>query len=561
MRHTMKALGIALLAVACSSGNGGSSRLDATASRAGGPGGGGGGEEEEAGNNLAVPVIWPEGVTLALQGTMLQANLSGASMNVDGTDWYLQKDPNNTWQAENLALIPGEDEPLVVNTVDWGDNLESGAAANAGVVHVEVALYRTLDTSMQGFTMLKLSGQGMDEVWGSDGTLYDATEAMVYSPAARLTIQKFLQPPAVAHAVWNAQTGQWDGDLKAPCGGGMAWEPVEGSGAFAAEINVAGKIVYGYNWTFTHQNPEPGTWRITFALDGTNYPGTLNTMFDASTVILASEEGEEGEDDGGTASGGVAYVVPELNLTYIDVPIGIATYPPKAIADAFTTPEDDVLKVAAPGVLGNDSDGDSTTITAELVSGVAHGTLLLHPDGSFDYTPDANFFGSDSFAYKASDGSLYSETVMVALSVSPVNDPPTTPVTLSPVAGERIGNGEVVFSWMPATDVEGDSLRYALEVLENGTVIRRISTPDLTAALTAEERLPAGTYAWHVRAQDLALSGDFSPLVTFQVTKKSSGWGFCSVSGTGGATAATVIPLLGLALAVGTASLLLRRDG
>ena len=44
-------------------------------------------------------------------------------------------------------------------------------------------------------------------------------------------------------------------------------------------------------------------------------------------------------------------------------------------------------------------------LTAILVSGPAHGTLTLNADGSFSYTPDANYNGTDSFTYKASDGS------------------------------------------------------------------------------------------------------------------------------------------------------------
>ena len=59
--------------------------------------------------------------------------------------------------------------------------------------------------------------------------------------------------------------------------------------------------------------------------------------------------------------------------------------------------------MAAPGVLGNDSDIDGDTLTAVLVSGPAHGTLALNSDGSFTYTPSANYNGSDAFRYKAND--------------------------------------------------------------------------------------------------------------------------------------------------------------
>ena len=60
-------------------------------------------------------------------------------------------------------------------------------------------------------------------------------------------------------------------------------------------------------------------------------------------------------------------------------------------------------------MLGNDSDVDGDALTAVLVSGPANGTLTLNADGSFTYTPDANFNGTDSFTYKANDGTADSE--------------------------------------------------------------------------------------------------------------------------------------------------------
>src|SRR5207247_397050 len=45
-------------------------------------------------------------------------------------------------------------------------------------------------------------------------------------------------------------------------------------------------------------------------------------------------------------------------------------------------------------------------------------------NGSFSYTPAANYNGGDSFTYKANDGSLNSNTVTVSLTINAVNDPP-----------------------------------------------------------------------------------------------------------------------------------------
>ena len=71
--------------------------------------------------------------------------------------------------------------------------------------------------------------------------------------------------------------------------------------------------------------------------------------------------------------------------------------------------EDTALTVPAPGVLGNDSDPDSEPLTAVLVTGPGHGTLTLNANGSFTYTPAANYTGPDSFTYRASDGTPHLE--------------------------------------------------------------------------------------------------------------------------------------------------------
>ena len=116
---------------------------------------------------------------------------------------------------------------------------------------------------------------------------------------------------------------------------------------------------------------------------------------------------------------------------------------PVAAADAYTTVEDTTLTVAAPGVLGNDSDPDHNPVSAVLVSGPSHGTLTLNADGSFTYLPVANFSGSDSFTYQASDGTLSSELATVTLTVTAANDPPTVTVAAGGTCGRDDHSGTI----------------------------------------------------------------------------------------------------------------------
>ncbi|BAP58128.1 VCBS repeat-containing protein [Thioploca ingrica] len=97
--------------------------------------------------------------------------------------------------------------------------------------------------------------------------------------------------------------------------------------------------------------------------------------------------------------------------------------PPVAANDSYTTNEDQALTIAAPGVLGNDTDADGDSLTVTLTTPTSHGTVTLNPDGSFTYTPNANFSGTDSFSYTISDGQATS-TATVTITVTGVNDPP-----------------------------------------------------------------------------------------------------------------------------------------
>ncbi|MGH3752410.1 MAG: Ig-like domain-containing protein, partial [Pseudonocardiaceae bacterium] len=117
-----------------------------------------------------------------------------------------------------------------------------------------------------------------------------------------------------------------------------------------------------------------------------------------------------------------------------------------AVGDTYTTSEDTPLTVPAPGVLGNDTGGP---LTATLGAGPAHGTVTLNADGSFSYTPAANFAGTDSFTYTASNGPTTSAPVTVTITVTAVNDAPTVAVA---VGGACDTNGTTATSVLALAD-------------------------------------------------------------------------------------------------------------
>ena len=93
--------------------------------------------------------------------------------------------------------------------------------------------------------------------------------------------------------------------------------------------------------------------------------------------------------------------------------------PPVAQGEAFVAPAALPLIVGAPGVLANDTDADGDGLTAVLDTDVSNGSLLLDDDGSFIYTPEAPFVGTDSFTYHANDGLADSPSVTVTIEVGP----------------------------------------------------------------------------------------------------------------------------------------------
>src|SRR5204863_412426 len=150
------------------------------------------------------------------------------------------------------------------------------------------------------------------------------------------------------------------------------------------------------------------------------------------------------------------------NVATVTITVAAINDAPVAVNDSYNTTEDTPLTIAAPGVLGNDTDEDGDTLTSIVVSQPTHGAVTLNTNGSFTYTPALNYNGSDSFTYKANDGTADSNVATVTLSVAAVNDAPVagndsynatedTPLTI--VAPAVLSND---------TDVDGNPLTAAV---------------------------------------------------------------------------------------------------
>jgi ELWxxDGT repeat protein/VCBS repeat-containing protein len=210
---------------------------------------------------------------------------------------------------------------------------------------------------------------------------------------------------------------------------------------------------------------------------------------------------------------------------------------PTAVDDSYTTDEDTPLSVTAPGLLANDTDpdGNLNTLTAAKVTDPAHGTVTVNADGSFSYTPAANYNGPDSFTYKANDGSLDSTPVTVNITVTAAADAPEAvddtystpkdaPLTVNapgvlgndidgdgdtltagsastPANGSVVLNSDGSFTYAPNAGYTGaDSFTYVvsdgLGGTDTGTVNIGVTVPTISASPSSVTAGDAVTATW-----------------------------------------------------------------
>ncbi|WP_462326123.1 tandem-95 repeat protein, partial [Desulfoplanes sp.] len=167
---------------------------------------------------------------------------------------------------------------------------------------------------------------------------------------------------------------------------------------------------------------------------------------------------------------------------------------PTIAETSFSTNEDTTIT----DTLASDADEDALLFTH--VSGPSHGGVTFFPGGTFTYTPDADYFGTDQFTGKVSDGTTSPQSFSINLNIDPVNDPPTFDIStsglnvpvgagtqtvssfasnLSPGPANEAGqpldfiittNNDSAFDTLPTIDVSSGDLTYGLNNAFKGTV-------------------------------------------------------------------------------------------
>jgi hypothetical protein len=290
----------------------------------GGGGGGGGGNrppsgEDAQGNNLSFPAFAVDGYTIAeIEETTFGVVYTGEYPGLTAEEiaerqsngpWYAQKTEGNTWQADYVVGVP-----VAVTYVDWGDNIEAVNPKIRRPFRLEIQLYKELAEieTMTGYVMAELEyPSSANELQGTNTATYEGSFATVVSDLWQLRVQ-YCGSEVPTDLYWDAATSMWLSPT-ASC----TDVPI----SFAVELNVGGKLIFGGSqggWKPT----SAGFYRITF------YSPVETSMSLETAVIgnygdfgvvtpeepVAAAESEEGDEGVATP-----VVVPELNLSYVDV--------------------------------------------------------------------------------------------------------------------------------------------------------------------------------------------------------------------------------------------------
>ena len=333
-----------------------------------------------------------------------------------------------------------EDQPLVLTGLSVSD-----ADAGGGTVQVTLAVDAgTLTANSGGGVMVAGSGGGSITL---SGTLADINAylagglAPVYHPVANSNASVTLT--MVTDDRGNSGSG---GALSDTDTATILLQPVNDAPVASGNSHitpedtpVAGRIVAsdvdGDALTFALVG-QPANGTVVLNADGT-YVYTPNADFSGSEIF------EVVIDDG---HGGATTVAVTVTVTPVnDSPVGRDT--------TITATED----LPVSGTLPSATDPEGDPLTYGPGSQPAHGTVIVNPDGTYTYTPNPDYNGSDSFTYTVSDGTN-TVTYTVSVNVTPVDDRPVGSDDNVATDEDTPVNGRLPV----AVDPDGDPLTYGL---------------------------------------------------------------------------------------------------
>lgn len=345
----------------------------------------------------------------------------------------------------------------------------------------------------------------------------------------------------------NQAAGQADPAKEGPVNFTVVFsEPVTGFDDSAADIAVSG-TAGATSYIVTEISPNDGT-TYNVAIDGITANGTVIALIPSDIAL----------DSAGNYNNASTSLDNTVTIIGNRVPL--------AVNDSYAIDEDTTLfgGSVAP-VLANDSDEDNDPLTAVLIDGPANAAVFdLNPNGFFHYSPQPNFSGTDSFTYKAVDGTTESNIATVKITVNPIDDAavislshailpdvqysdPITSVTISAVDIDTPASELVLYLGHRKNGQRETLLPGGLTLtghgVSNGARAGAISGPALTGAgnyeiLAGISRMGAGP------PEDPRAHGAFSFQVTHESLAITGNNISIAASAAGGTTATGITPPL-----------------
>jgi hypothetical protein len=203
------------------------------------------------------------------------------------------------------------------------------------------------------------------------------------------------------------------------------------------------------------------------AIDATTVTIVMQPANGTTSVNTTTGQVTYTHDGSETVSDSFTYTVKDVdpgwtsNIATVMITVNAVNDAPVAVDDSYATDVDTQLVVAAPGVLGNDTDAESDPLTAVLDTTTPNGSLALAADGSFTYDPDPGFNDVDSFTYFANDSTENSASpATVTITVDPCGTGYDT------LAGQW---NQISLPCVPLFDTAGDIFDDALGNANYGT--------------------------------------------------------------------------------------------
>jgi hypothetical protein len=275
--------------------------------------------------------------------------------------------------------------------------------------------------------------------------------------------------------------------------------PSAGTVVYTPPANFAGQATI--NYTISDGNGGTDSATVTVTVSGENDPPVANndtaTVDEDSSNNAINVTGNDTDPDGDTLSVSAAstttgtatpdgvnvrYTPPAdfvgqatINYTVVDgnggsdsaivtVTVSNVNDAPVANNDTATVQEDSANNVI--NVTENDTDEEGDTLT--VTSAVAQDGTVTFGGGSVTYTPDANFNGQDTINYTISDGNGGSDSAVVTVTVTAVNDPPNANNDAATVDEDSVDN--VIDVTANDSDPDDDTLTVTEATATNGEV-------------------------------------------------------------------------------------------